>query len=148
MGCCGDNRKFNCGEKIQAICVYYHGYLPEYSELEEDCATVEETIDEIYHHQEEILDSIDLSELGNDCIDYSSYQEGEKLKVREALLAIEDYICQDDTEEGCCLDVSAIDVKCLTDVCDNPISTQTQLLQAIIDKLCLLEFQINQINQQ
>ena len=33
MGC-GDNRKFNCGEKVQSVCVHYKGYLPEYSELD------------------------------------------------------------------------------------------------------------------
>lgn len=147
MGNCrNDKPKCNCGEKQFAVCVYYNGYLPEYSELEEGCVTLEETTEELYENQEKILDSIDLSKLGKNCIDYSEFQEGEELKVREALLAIETKFCEledsGNDEESCCLDITKLDLKCLEDACDNQIDTQLKLIQALIDKVCNLEQQI------
>lgn len=146
MSNCRNNKpKCNCGDKQFAVCVYYNGYLPEYSELEEGCVTLEETTEELYENQEEILDSIDLSKLGKNCIDYSDYQEEDDLKVKEALLAIETEICElknSNNESSCCLNINELDLKCLEDVCDNQIDTQLKLIQALIDKVCYLEQQI------
>jgi hypothetical protein len=145
MSCRNNKPKCNCGTKQFASCVYYKGYLPKYSKLEQDCTTLEETTEEIYRNQEEILDSIDLSKLGKSCIDYSDYKEGDKLKVKEALLAIESKFCEKNSTENdsCCIDMTTIDLKCLTDPCNNLITTQQQLIQALINKVCLLEQRIN-----
>ena len=87
-----NNRKNTCaGNIVSSICTKYMGYLPEYSILNQECASIEETTEELYKNQEKILESIDLSELGNDCISYQ--KQGEKLKVNEVLYALESEIC-------------------------------------------------------
>lgn len=144
MGC-GDNRKFNCGEKVQSVCVHYKGYLPEYSELDKECVVIEETTEELYKNQEEILDSIDTSELGKDCIDFDEYMtevKGEsKLQVKGVLEAYEKEICDlkkalDDED-----DTLSLDFKCLTTPCGDQITSLKDLLQVLIDEICTLKGQ-------
>lgn len=145
MGC-GDNRKFNCGEKVQSVCVHYKGYLPEYSELDKDCVVIEETTQELYENQEEILNAIDTSELGKDCIDFDEYMtdiEGEsKLQVKGVLEAYEKEICDlknmigDDND-----DTLSLDFKCLTSPCGEQITSLKDLLQTLIDEICTLKGQ-------
>lgn len=145
MGNCRDtNLKYNCGDRRQnARCVLYEGYIPNYSKLiDEDCITLEETTEELYKNQEEILKSIDTSKLGKECIDYSEFQETNILKVNEALLTIEKEICNlkkniDDDNSSL-----ELDFKCLVDPCNNNITSLNQLLQIMIDKICNLEQRI------
>ena len=148
MGNCRDtNLKYNCGDRRQnARCVLYEGYIPNYSKLiDEDCITLEETTEELYKNQEEILKSIDTSKLGKECIDYSEFQENDSLKVKEAFLTFEKEICElknKKNENSCCIDLSKIDFKCLSDPCNNIIDSQLKLIQALIDKVCNLEQRI------
>lgn len=145
MGNCrSDKPKYNCGIKQNARCIYYEGDLPEFSELE-DCVTLEETTEEIYTNLNEIKDSIDLSKLGKECINYSEFQEDEKLKVNEVMLTFEKEICDlknNITDSSCCIDLNKIDFKCLIDPCNNSIDTQLKLIQIMIDKICELEQRI------
>lgn len=141
MGSCRDNKlKYNCGTRHNARCVSYDGNLPEFSELE-DCVTIEETTEELYDNLQEIKDSIDLSELGKKCINYSDYKKDKDLKVKEAFLAIENQICllKENNENDCCIDIEKLDLKCLVDPCDNPINNQTQLIQIMINQMCELK---------
>lgn len=146
MGNCRDtNLKYNCGDKRQnARCVLYEGYIPNYSKLlDEDCITLEETTEELYKNQEEILKSIDTSKLGKKCLDYSEFQEDDSLKVNEALLTIEKEICNlkkitDDNDDSSL----ELDFKCLVDPCNNTITSLNQLFQIMIDKICNLEQRI------
>ena len=143
---CCNNRKNTCaGNIVSSICTKYMGYLPEYSALNNECASIEETTEELYENQEKILDSIDLVKLGKECIDYSEFQETNILKVNEALLTIEKEICElknKKNENSCCIDLSKIDFKCLSDPCNNIIDSQLKLIQALIDKVCNLEQRI------
>ena len=144
-GCRNNKIKCNCGSRQNAKCVDYDGYLPAYSVLEDDCVNIEETTEELYKNQEKILDSIDLTKLGKDCLDYSEFQETDTLKVREALLTIEKEICEiksiSSSTDICGGDTSLIglDFKCLVTPCGTSIDTLNQLLQVIIDKLCDLD---------
>lgn len=153
MGNCRDtNLKYNCGDKRQnARCVIYEGYIPNYSKLlDEDCITLEETTEELYKNQEEILKSIDTSKLGKKCLDYSFFQEDDKLKVKDVLLTFEKEICDLKGEDtNCCnsndnglINLSKLDYKCLSDPCNNIIDSQLKLIQALIDKVCNLEQRI------
>ena len=145
MGC-GDNRKSNCGEKVQSVCVHYKGYLPEYSELDKDCVVIEETTQELYENQEEILNAIDTSELGKDCIDFDEYKTDidgvSKLQVKGVLEAYEKEICDlknmigDDND-----DTLSLDFKCLTTPCGDQITSLKDLLQVLIDEICTLKGQ-------
>ena len=142
-GCRNNKIKCNCGTHQNARCVYYDGYLPNYSKLDEDCVNIEKTNEVLYENQEKILDSIDLVKLGKECIDYSEFQETNILKVNEALLTIEKEICNlkkniDDDNSSL-----ELDFKCLVDPCNNNnITSLNQLLQIMIDKICNLEQRI------
>lgn len=143
MGNCRDtNLKYNCGDKRQnARCVLYEGYIPNYSKLlDEDCITLEETTEELYKNQEEILKSIDTSKLGKKCLDYSEFQEDDSLKVNEALLTIEEEICDLKNKLNSGSDESLeLDFKCLTGVCNNEIDSLKDLLQILINEICNLK---------
>ena len=146
MGNCRDtNLKYNCGDKRQnARCVLYEGYIPNYSKLlDEDCISLEETTEELYQNQEKILNSIDLTKLGKECIDYSEFQEDDSLKVNEALLTIEKEICNlkkitDDNDDSSL----ELDFKCLVDPCNNEINSLRDLLQVLINEVCNLKDRI------
>ena len=143
MSCCGDTNKNNCWEKTASACVIYQKYLPEYSNLDQDCATIEETTEELYKNQESIKDSIDLTNLGTDCINFNEFKEGTDLKVNEAFAAIEDKICEivdqisEDSEES----ELNLDFKCLTSPCNEQINSLKDLLQVLIDEICTLKGQ-------
>ncbi len=142
MGC-HDKKKLTCGVKQYAACVYYEGCcIPEWSELtDEDCVTLEETTTDIYHHLDLIYDNIDLSLLGDDCIDYEEEEPG-VIKVREALKKFEELICnlQDSMPEETefCPD---LDYGSLVDTCDVPpvINTQCEFNQFLLDQIIELK---------
>lgn len=151
MSACRTNkRKHSCGcTKQNAICVYYDGYLPEYSKLkEEGCVTLEETTEELYTKQEEILNDIDLKDIGKSCIDFRPYQEKvDKLNVKEAIKGLEAEICNLKNCKGGDLsnfDISKIDPKCLDDKCNKSINSLETLLQKIIDELCNIKSVIDE----
>ena len=110
------------------------GYLPEYSILNQECASIEETTEELYKNQEKILESIDLSELGNDCISYQ--KQGEKLKVNEVLYALESEICdiKDKITENVFKEMN-LDFKGLSDQCGNNISSLKIFFQTLINEI-------------
>lgn len=143
MSRCRNNKiKCNCGTHQNARCVYYDAYLPKYSKLDEDCVNIDETTGELYENQEKILDSIDLVKLGKECIDYSEFQENDSLKVKEAFLTFEKEICElknKKNEDSCCIDLSKIDFKCLSDPCNNEITSLKNLLQVLINEVCNLK---------
>lgn len=147
MGC-GDKIKHTCGKKVKAICTQYDGNIPDFSELkDEDCVTIEETTEDIYEILEDIKDNqLDLSDLGQSCIEYEEL-DGE-ITIPNALIALEESICEIKEEIGLSddngsnsssnLDLTGLnlDYKCLSDPCNNPIKDLKTLLQALIDKVC------------
>lgn len=141
MGCCNENgAKFNCSERIQSACVFYKKYFPTYSKLDKNCATIEETTEEIYKNQEYILKSIDTSKLKEDCIDYPNVEiEGkDTILIVDVLQKLQDEICniKEDTSEE---DELNLDFKCLTSSCGEQISSLKDLLQVLIDEICTLK---------
>lgn len=139
MGCY-DKKKLTCGTKQYATCVYYEGCcIPEWSELsDENCITLEETTTDTYHHLNAIYENIDLSELGNDCIDYEEEEPG-KIKVKEAIKKLEELYCdmQDqlpDSPGAFCPD---LDYGTLVDDCSvaPTVSNQCAFNQFVIDQL-------------
>ena len=144
-GCRNNKIKCNCGTRQNARCVYYDGYLPKHSKLDEDCVNIDETTEELYENQEKILDSIDLVKLGKECIDYSEFQENDSLGVKEAFLTFEKEICElknKKNDDSYSIDLDKIDFKCLSDPCNNEITSLENLIQALIDKVCNLEQRI------
>ena len=140
MICCNEtNAKYTCGERLQAACVFYKKYFPEYSELDKTCATLEETTEEIYKTQEAILKSIDTSKLTKDCLDYPTDDSDEpRILIVDVLQKLQDEICE--IKEGSEEDNSLnIDFKCLETQCGNQITSLKDLLQVLIDEVCKLK---------
>ena len=146
MSRCRNNKiKCNCGTRQNARCVYYDAYLPKYSKLDEDCVNINETTEELYENQEKILDSIDLVKLGKKCIDYSEFQEDDSLKVNEAFLTFEKEICElknKKNDDSYSIDLDKIDFKCLSDPCNNEITSLENLIQVLINEVCNLKNQM------
>jgi len=66
MGDCSDKIKTRC-KKVSSECVSYDRDLPESSELT-SCATIGETVEELYGVTETIKSEIDLTSLEEDCL--------------------------------------------------------------------------------
>jgi len=146
MGC-KDKLSRTCGKKINAKCVDYEGELHENTQLEAcDCHSVEDVIEDMNLAINEIYESIDLSELGDSCIEYEKVDG--KILVKEALKKLEECVCDlksqlEDTDSTGCpaifsQDISCLglDFLCLTDPCGNQIQNLGELLQALINQTC------------
>lgn len=146
MGC-SDKLKRNCGKHHNAKCTDYEGELREGTELDKcDDISVEDVIEDINTYLDEVSESIDLSNLGNNCITYDKVDN--KIQVKEALLKIEEAVCDiksqvTDTDSSDChkafsADITCLglDFKCLTDPCGNQIQNLGELLQALINQTC------------
>ena len=141
---CSNKIKSTCGTTNYATCISYESVLPEFSELT-DCVDLDQTTTELYSLVGEIKEEIDLSELGNKCLEYVETDEG-KIVVKNVLLKFEEKICEleekiTDLETtdicnksitSCNLDLSCLDLL----PCDTPINTLGDLLQAMINKIC------------
>ena len=144
MACRDDSRKYNCIDKKNSICVTYDGYLPDYSELIDKCPTIEETTTELYEWQERILEAIDLTDLGEKCINYNPFKEDEDLKVKEAFLAIESEFCKlKDIVSEVKPSISDFDLKCLVEPCGDDIDSDKKLIQILINEICLLKEKVS-----
>lgn len=143
MNNCNNKVKHTCGTQNFATCVNYEGTTNSQSELaEESCLDLEITTQDTYEQLEEIKTEIDLSELGEQCLDYVEV-EG-KIIVKNVLLKYETEICElkekvealENRQVCDMLITDCVDLKCLTDACSNEITTYGQLFQALIDNAC------------
>lgn len=134
--------KQTCGDSLNATCVKYQTELPSFSGLGDCDIRIEETTEELYNLIGAIKNETDLSALGNSCLEYVTV-EG-KVFVKNALLKMEQEICALKTkvqtleEERLCnmsLEGCNLYFGDLVDTCSNPITTPTQLFQAIIDRI-------------
>ena len=102
--------------------------------------TIEETTEELYKNQEYILRSIDTSKLTEDCIDYPTVEiNGEdKILIVDILQKIQDEICEmkEESTEDNSLE---LDFKCLVSPCGETITSLKDLLQVLINEICILK---------
>lgn len=136
---CNQKIKHTCGSIVFADCTSYEGTVNADSEFNENnCLSIEQTTQDIYNQ----LDNLDLSELGELCLNY--VQENNKNIVKNVLLKFEEVICEmqekiESLENRQLCDMligDCVDVSCLTDPCLNDITTFGQLLQALVTKSC------------
>lgn len=134
--------KYTCGSITPATCVKYETNLPTFSEIE-NCPSIEETTAEIYTLIGQIKADLDLTELGEDCLTYT--QVGGKIPVKNVLLKIEEKVCQLQEEITLLkttdifnrsLTGSGLNLSCLTDACNDTVTTYGELFQALITKAC------------
>lgn len=142
-GSCGNKVKSTCVERTYATCVQYETPLPDFSKIiDQDCVTVEDTTEDLYSLVEDIRSDIDLSALGESCLEY--VQVGNKNIVKNVLLTYEQEICalqtrvtELETEAICNKDITqcGLDLTGLVDQCDTPITTLGQLLEYLLTRL-------------
>lgn len=139
---CNQKIKHTCGSIVFADCTSYEGILPEFSELE--CPSIEETTTELYELIGVIKEETDLSELGNQCLDYLK-DDNDKIVVKNVLLKHEEEICLLkerveflENRQLCDFPISScgINLDCLSLPCDQSIATVADLFNALITKVC------------
>lgn len=132
--------KQTCGTTNYATCIEFEGTPNENSPLSEDCAiSAEESIQDIYTQLEEI----NLSELGEECLEYV-LTEDSKIIVKNVLLKYESEICELKTKVAdlestalCSQSIEACNFSwgTLTDSCGEQPATFKDALQLIIDTI-------------
>lgn len=140
---CHKKTKYTCGDTVYSACVSYQKELPEFTKIEDECYTIEETTEDTYILIGEIKDEINLSELGESCLEYV-LDENDKIVVKNVLLKYEEEIC-DLKEKVATLESTDIceknitscnlDFGSLVNECDTPILTLKDTLQLILDTL-------------
>lgn len=138
---CGNKVKHTCSEKNYATCIHYEGNVPVFSGLNSlvksgGCITIEETTEDQYNILEGIKAELDLSALGQDCINYGINPK----TVKSVLLKYEQEIC-DLKQKVQVLETTAICDMNITDcgltLPDNPcggtFSTLGELLGYLLD---------------
>jgi hypothetical protein len=134
---CGNKIKHTCSEKNYATCVYYELEVPSFSSLvNEECITLEETTEDQYNLIGGIKSEIDLSALGQDCINYGINPK----TVKSVLLKYEQEICDLKTKVQTLETTAICDVNitnCGLTLPDNPcggtFSTLGELLGYLLD---------------
>lgn len=135
---CGNKIKNMCGEKTYATCTYYELEVPTFSTLlDQDCITIEETTADLYLAVGGIKSEIDLSSLGQGCINYGVNPK----TVKSVLLKYEQEICELKSKvnylenEAICdkIITDCVDLTEIVDACNTQISTLGELLQYLID---------------
>ena len=129
---CGSGRNF-------AVCIETEGEVNTDSTLVgETCTNLQENLDDIYNQ----LDNLDLSELGELCLEYVQFS-GKNI-VKNVLLKHEEKICELqarveelETTDICNKIITAcnLDFGDLVDACGNQPTTLAETLQLILDTL-------------
>ena len=137
---CNQKIKHTCGERTYLICAEYESNVNADSSLVDvNCKNGEEVIQDIYNQ----LDNLDLSELGELCLEY--VQVSGKNIVKNVLLKFEEEICNLKEElelvknrQVCDIPITEClpNLDCLTDACDNNITTLGEWMLAVQTKLC------------
>ena len=132
--------KHTCGSKNYSTCIDYEGTVNVDSELDENsCLTIEETTQDVYNQ----LDNLDLSALGELCLEY--VQVSGKNIVKNVLLKHEEKICELESKvtelqnrQVCDIPITEClpDLACLTDACSNDITTLGEWMLAMQTKIC------------
>jgi hypothetical protein len=134
---CGNKIKHTCAEKNYATCIYYELEVPDFSSLVgEDCITLEETTEDQYNLIGGIKSEIDLSALGQDCINYGINPK----TVKSVLLKHEQEICDLkarvetlETTAICDINITECGLNLPDNPCGGTFSTLGELLGYLLD---------------
>lgn len=137
---CNQKIKHTCGSgRNFAVCIETEGEVNTDSELfEVECTNLQENLDDIYNQ----LDNLDLSALGELCLEY--VQVSGKNIVKNVLLKHEEKICELEarvleleTTDICNKIITAcnLDFGTLTNQCSTQPTTLAEVLQLILDNL-------------
>ena len=132
--------KHTCSSTNYATCIITEGEVNTDSELfGAECTNLQENLDDIYNQ----LENLDLSALGKLCLSYT--QVGGKNIVKNVLLKIEEKICELgekittlENRQICEIPITDClpNLACLTDACNNSITTLGEWMLAVQTKIC------------
>ena len=141
---CNSKIKHTCGIITYSTCTAWEGDVNSQSDLVDETCLDQELIDQDQYNQlEEIWNQVDLSELGDACLEYLT-DENDKIVVKNVLLKHEEEICllknrvtELENRPICDMPLGdCINTSCLTDPCGNDITTWGQLVQALVNNNC------------
>ena len=134
---CGSKIKHTCSEKNYATCVYYELEVPTFSNLvNQDCVTLEETTEDQYNILLDIKSEIDLSALGQSCIDYGIEPKIVKsvlLKYEQEICDLKDKVATLETTAVCDLNITECGLNLPDNPCGGTFSTLGELLGYLLD---------------
>ena len=135
--------KYGCDTSYATCIIVESTPNPQSSLLDVECISQQDFNEDVYEQLENIQTQSDLSELGEQCLDYVLVSG--KLFVKNTLIKMESEICllKEEVETLKTTTIfdkslvgSGLDLDCLTDACSNEITTYGELLQALITKSC------------
>lgn len=143
MGCNSFKYSDTCGTTLFATCVNVEQTFPSISSLSsESCTDLDSVIEDLY----ELIDKsyVDMTDYDKGCLNYSPTADADITpiqvlnKLTEELCTLKTTVSNLDT-----IDIADLNLTCLgnTDTCGNPVTltTMTQVIQLLIDKVCALE---------
>lgn len=134
---CGNKIKHTCSEKNYATCVYYELEVPTFSSLvNEDCITLEETTEDQYDILTSIKSEIDLSALGQDCINYGINPKTVKsvlLKHEQEICDLKEKVQTLETTAICDMNITNCGLTLPDNPCGGTFSTLGELLGYLLD---------------
>ena len=134
---CGNKVKHTCSEKNYATCVYYELEVPDFSSLvNQDCITLEETTEDQYNILDGIKSEIDLSALGQDCINYGINPKTVKsvlLKYEQEICDLKDRVNTLETTAICDMNITDCGLTLPDNPCGGTFSTLGELLGYLLD---------------
>lgn len=138
---CGSKIKHTCAEKNYATCIYYELEVPDFSSLvDQDCITLEETTEDQYEILGDIKSEIDLSALGQDCINYGVNPKTVKsvlLQYEQEICDLKDRVNTLETTAICDMDITncGLDLSGINNNCSSPVTTLADLLGYLLDNI-------------
>jgi hypothetical protein len=140
---CNSKIKHTCGSTNYSTCIHWEGDVNPQSELvDENCLDQQVVDQDQYNQLEEIWNQVDLSELGENCLEYLT-DENDKIIVKNVLLKFEEKICELEekintleTTAVCDLSISScnIDWGTLADQCGEQPQTLAQAIQLLANQ--------------
>ena len=142
MSCKNYTLKDTCGSIYYATCSYYQEDLPEWSGIDSNCVTVEDTIKELYDVVSVLKDDTFFG-IDRGCIkdllpDLNPSQKDINNIIQEELCNL-----KAELENKGITFCSDLDLKNLVDDCNEPPTTLCELLQIIINKITEDKFSTN-----
>lgn len=89
---CNDKISNLCGTKTYAPCVFYASKLPTFSGITHDCVTLEDTTEDLYNILKDVREQLDLTSLGNSCLNYPLDSQG-RITTTNVLSTLEEKYC-------------------------------------------------------
>lgn len=152
---CRDNQSNLCIDSFPSTCLDHVGDLGENTTITSSCVSQYDVNKDLYTITDNIITSLDLTDINNLCLTYP--QIDGKVQPKTAIIKNAEEICslidrvqELENKDFANLDITGFNLnyQCLVDPCGDPISSLGQLLQIMINSLCLSGVRVGVITDQ